>query len=127
MSFNAEQFGNSQPKNQKIESSYGEQNKTTTRPQGKKLNKNHVARKKLTGAKLKKAFRKKLFELWKTRSEKSSPDLFNFFVNSADHAMANDDDRTTMCRRSFKAPWLQTERRKNEGPSEKTSFNGEQF
>ena len=88
---------------------------------------NHVSRKKLTEAKLKKAFRIKLFELCKTRSEKSSPDLFEFFVNSADHAMANDDDRATTCRRSFKAPWLQTERRKNEGPSEKTSFNGEQL
>ena len=45
----------SQPKNQTTQSSYGEQNKITTRPQGKKLNKNHVARKKLTGAKLKKS------------------------------------------------------------------------
>ena len=52
--------------------------------------------------------------------------MFNFFVNSADHAMANDDDRATTSRRSFKAPWLQTERTKK-GPSEKTSFNGEQF
>ena len=55
MSFNAEQFEFFEPKNQKIQSSYGEQNKITTRSQGKKLNKNHVARKKLTGAKLKKS------------------------------------------------------------------------
>ena len=41
--------------------------------------------------------------------------------------MANDAGRATTCRRSFKAPCLQTERTKNEGPSEKTSFNGEQF
>ena len=41
--------------------------------------------------------------------------------------MANDAGRAIMCRRSFKAPSLQTERTKNEGPSEKTSFNGEQF
>ena len=39
---------------------------------------NHVARKKLTEAKLKKASRIKLFELCKTRTKKSSPDLFNF-------------------------------------------------
>ena len=83
MSFNAEQFENSQPKNQKIQSSYGEQNKITTIPQGKKLDKNHVARKKLTGAKLKKTFRKKLFELWKTRTKKSSPHLFNISCNLA--------------------------------------------
>ena len=39
---------NSNQKNQKVQSSYGEQNKRTTRPQGQKLNKNHVARKNLT-------------------------------------------------------------------------------
>ena len=37
-------------KNQKIQSSHGEQNKRTTRLRGQKLNKNHVARKKLTEA-----------------------------------------------------------------------------
>ena len=96
-------------------------------PAGKNWTWKHVTRKKVTEAKLKKAFRIKLFELCKTRSEKSSPDLFNFFENSADHAMANDDDRATTGKRSFKAPWLQTERTKNEGPSEKRSFNGEQL
>ena len=39
--------------------------------------------------------------------------------------MINDAGRDTTCRRNFKAPWLQTESTKNEGPSEKTSFNGE--
>ena len=53
MSFNGEQFENFKPKNQKIESSYGEQNKRTRRSQGQKLNLNHVARKKLTEANLK--------------------------------------------------------------------------
>ena len=41
--------------------------------------------------------------------------------------MANDAGRAIMCRRSFKAPSLQTERTKIEGPSKKTSFNGEQI
>ena len=113
--------------NQRIQSSYGEQNKRTARPWRQKLKMNHVARKKLTEAKLKKAFRIKLFGLCKTRTKKSSPDLFNFYVISAGHDMANDAGRAIMCRRSFKAPSLQTERTKNEGPSEKTSFNGEQF
>ena len=55
MMFNWEQFENFKPKkNQKIQSSQGEQNKRTTRPRGQKLNKNLVARKKLTEAKLKK-------------------------------------------------------------------------
>ena len=39
--------------------------------------------------------------------------------------MAIDAGRATMCRRIFKAPWLQTERTKNEGPSKKMCFNGE--
>ena len=39
---------------QRFHSSHGEQNKRTTRPQGRKLNMNHVATKKITEAKLKK-------------------------------------------------------------------------
>ena len=80
---------------------------------------NHVARKKLTEAKLKKVFTKKLLEICKTRTKKSSPDLFNFYVISAGHDMANDAGRATTCRRIFKAPILQTERTKIEEPSEK--------
>ena len=125
--FNGEQFAFFKPKNQKIQSMHGEQNKRTTRPHGQKLNMNHVTRKKLTGANLKKAFRMKLFEFCKTRTKKSSPDLFNFYLISLGHDMANDASRATTCRRNLKAPWLQTERTKNEGPSEKTKFNGEQF
>ena len=124
---NGEQFEIFKPKNQKTQSWHGKQNKRTKRPQGQKLNMNHVIRKKLTGAKLKKAFRMKLFELCKTRTKKSSPELFNFYVISLGHDMANDAGRATTCRHTFKAPWLQTERTENEGPSEKTRFNGEQF
>ena len=75
-SFNGEQFEIFKTKNKKIQSSYAEQNKRTTRPQGQKLNVNLVARKKLTEAKFKKAFRIKLLEICKTRNQKSSPDLF---------------------------------------------------
>ena len=78
MSFNAEQFEIFKPKKQKLQSSWGEQNKGTTRPWRQKLNMNHVARKKLTEANLKKAFTMKLFELCKTRTKESSPDLFKF-------------------------------------------------
>ena len=117
----------SNQKNRGIQSSYEEESKRTTIPWRRKLNMNHVARKKLTEANLKKAFRIKLFGLCKTRAKKSSPDLFNFYVISAGLDIANDNGRAITCRRSFKASWLQTERTKNEGPSEKTSFNGEQF
>ena len=111
--------------NQKIQSSYGEQNKRTTRLWKHKLNMNHIASMKITEANLKKAFRMKLFELCKTRIEKSSPDLFNFYVISAGQGMANDDDRATKCRRNFQVSGLQIERTKNEGHSEKMIFNGE--
>ena len=83
----------SNQKNQKLQSSYGEQNKRTTRPRRQKLNMKHLATKKLTEAKLKKAFR------------------------------INDAGRATTCRRNFKAPWLQTERTKSEGPSERMICN----
>ena len=125
LSFNGEQFEFFEPKNQKIQSSYGEQNKRTTRSWRQKLNMNHVSRKKLTEANLKKAFRMELFELCKTRTMKSSRDLFNFYIISAGHDMANDDDRATLCRCNFKATWLQRECIKIEGHSEKISFNGE--
>ena len=82
MSFNGEQFQTFKPKEkQKIQSSYGEQNQRTTRPWRQKLNMNHVGRKKLTEANLKKAFRIKLFEICKTRTKKSSHDLFNFMYS----------------------------------------------
>ena len=117
----------SNQKNRKIHSSYGEQNERTTRLRRQKLNMNHVARKNLTGANLKKAFTIKLLEICKTRTKKWNRYLLTFYVVSGSHDIANDAGRATTCRRIFKAPWLQTERTKNEGSSEKMSFNGEQF
>ena len=64
---------------------------------------NHVAREELTEAKSKKAFRMKLFELCKTRTKKSSPDLFKFYVISAGNDMAKDAGRATTGRRNFNA------------------------
>ena len=113
MIFSGEQFENLNLKNQKIQSLHGEQNKRTTRPRRQKLNLNQVARKKLTEAKLKKAFRIKLLEHCKTRIKKSNPDLLTFYVISGGHDMANDAGRATRCRRNFVAPWLQSERTKN--------------
>ena len=65
---------------------------------------NQVAKKKLTEAKLKKAFRIKLLEHCKTRIKKSNPDLLTFYVISGGHDMANEAGRATTCRRNFKAP-----------------------
>ena len=115
-------------KNRGIQYSYEEQNKRTTRPWGQKLKMNHVARKKLTEAKLEKTFRIKLFGLCKTRTKKSRPDLFNFYVSSAGHDMATDTGRAAMRRRNFKAPWLQkTERTKMKGLLKKWSLTGNSF
>ena len=78
-------------KNQKFQSCYGEQNKGNTRPQMQKLSMDHVTRKKL-----KQIWKKhwlKLLELCKTRTKKSSPDLFNFHVVLAGHDMVTDADR----------------------------------
>ena len=96
-------------------------------PKGKNWTWKHVAREKLTEAKLKKAFRMKLSELCKTRTKKSRHELFKFYVISAGHGMANDNDRAIMCRRNFKAPWLQTERTKMKGLLEKSVLTGKQF
>ena len=78
--------------------------KKTKRLQGQKVNMNNVARKELTEAELKEAFRIELFDLCKTRTKKSSPDLFNFYVISAGDDLANGVGRATTCRRKFKAP-----------------------
>ena len=64
---------------------------------------NHVARKKLTEAKLKIAFRINLLEICKTRTKKSNADLLEFYVISGIHDMANDAGMATTCRRNFKA------------------------
>ena len=66
-----------------------------------------------------------MLEICKTRTKKSNADLLKFYVISNGHNMANDAGRATTCRRNFKDPWLQTDCTKNEGSSEKMSFNGE--
>ena len=94
----------SDQKNQKFHSRHGEQNKGTTRPQRRKLNMDHVTGKNKTEANLKKAFRIKLLEFCRTRTKKSSPDLFKFYVVLAGHDKATNAGRATTCRRKFKAP-----------------------
>ena len=74
---------------------------------------------------MKKAFRIKLLELCKTRTKKWNPYLLTFYVVWGGHGIGNDNGRATTCRRNFKTPWLQTERTKNDGSSEKMSFNVE--
>ena len=50
----------------------------------------------------KKAFRSKLLELCKTRTKKSSRDMFNFYVILAGHDMVTDAGGATTCRRKIK-------------------------
>ena len=54
----------------------------------------------------------KLLELCNTRTEKSSPDMFNFYVTLAGHDKVSDASRAATCRRKFKARSLQTKRTK---------------
>ena len=72
----------------------------------------------------KKAIRLKLFDLCKTRTKKSSPDLFNFYVVFAGHDKVGDAGKATTCRRKCKAPSLWTKSTKNEGHSENMGCNG---
>ena len=106
----AKQFENIKPKKSKILVLVWrtKQKKHKTPQTRQEMNMNHVARKNLTEAKLKKAFRIKLFELCKTRTKKSSPDLFNFLVALAGHEKVTDAKRATSCRRKIKAIWLRT-------------------
>ena len=85
---------------------------------------NGVARKKLTEANLIKAFGKKLFKLCKSRTKKSSPDLFEFYVISAGHGMVNDAGRVATSRRSFKAHDKKQNIQKMKGLLKKRALTG---
>ena len=65
-----------------------------------------------------------MLELCMTRTKKSSPDMFNFYVVLAGHTKVSDAGRATTGRRKFKAPSLQTKSTKNEGHSENMGFDG---
>ena len=60
----------------------------------------------------------KLMGIGKTRTEKASPDMFNYYVVLTGHDKINEASRATTCRRKFKAPSLQTKSTKTGGPSE---------
>ena len=66
----------------------------------------------------------KLSELFRTRSKKSGPEMFNFFVVLTGHDMFTGAGKVTRRRRKFKAPLLQTKSTKNEGLSENMGFDG---
>ena len=66
----------------------------------------------------------KLSELCKTRSKKSSPDMFNLYVVLTSHDTVTDVGRASFFKRNFNSSSLQTKSPKNEGPSENMGFNG---
>ena len=72
---------------------------------------------------MRKAFRLKLLELCKTRTMKSSPDMFNFYVILAGHYMITDASKTTTCRREIK-PLDFKRKYENEVTFENMGFNG---
>ena len=74
-----------------------------------------------------KAFNIKLLELGKTRTKKSSPDMFNFNVVLAGYDMITDAGRAKTCRLKFEGPSLQVKLKKIEGLLENMGFNGKHF
>ena len=66
----------------------------------------------------------KLSEIFKTRSKKSSPDMFNLYVVLASHDTVTVVGWASIFRLNFNSPSLQTKITKNEGPSENMGFNG---
>ena len=80
------------------------------RPIGATNEGGHCNQEELNSTKLEKKieFRSKLLELCKTRTKKSSPDLFNFYVILAGHDMVTNNDSSTTWRSKFKAPSLKT-------------------
>ena len=69
----------------------------------------------------------KLSELCETRTKKSSPDMFNFYVVLAGHEKVSDAGRATTCRRQCKAPCLQTKVKKMKDLSKTWVLTGKQF
>ena len=55
---------------------------------------------------VKKAFRLKLSGFCKTRTKKSSPEMFNFYVVLAGSDIITDAERATTCRCNFRAPLI---------------------
>ena len=54
----------------------------------------------------------KPLEICKTRTKKSSPDMFNFYVVLAGHDIITDAGRSIKCRWKCKVPWFQTKYKK---------------
>ena len=74
-----------------------------------------------------KAFRSKLLEFCKTRTTKSSPEMFNFYVVFAGQNMVTDAGRITSCRRKFKTSWLRTKIQKMKEFSKTWVLTGKQL
>ena len=76
----------------------------------------------------KKSFRSKQLEICKTRTEKSSPDVFIFNVILAGQNMVTDAGQVTTCKCKFKArPMITNKGVKNEEPPKNMGFNGKNF
>ena len=73
---------------------------------------------------VKKAIRLKLSGFFKTRTKKSSPEMFNFHVVLAGFDMITDAERATTCTCKFKAPLIYSNCTKIEGHSENMVING---
>ena len=128
MSFNGEQFEIFKPKKSKNPIFLWRTEQKNHKSLKAKTENEPCSQEEINWRKTGKNIQNKLFGLCKTRTKKSSPDLFNFYVSSAGHDMATDTGRAAMRRRNFKAPWLQkTERANMKGLLKKWSLTGNSF
>ena len=81
-------------------------NKRNARPSAK-IEHGACSQEEINWSKIEKGFRIKLLELFKTRTNKSILDLFNFYVVSVGHDMVTDVGRATRLRRKFKVQSVQ--------------------
>ena len=68
-----------------------------------------------------------MLELCKTRTKKSSPDMFNFYVVLSGDNKVSDSGRITTWRLKFKAPSLKTKSTKTEETFENVGSKGKPF
>ena len=81
-------------------------NKRNARPSAKTEH-GACSQEEINWSKIEKGFRIKLLELFKTRTNKSILDLFNFYVVSVGHDMVTDVGRATRRRRKFNVQSVQ--------------------
>ena len=83
-----------------------------------------VSRKNQIEAKLRTNIQNETGAIGKTRSKKSSPDMFNLYAILTSHDTVTVVGRASIFRHNFNSPSIQRKSTKNEGLSENMGFTG---